>query len=81
MEASPKPTHQAWFGMPPGEAEKHLAEEAEPVLAFKPSSSFKRSPIGILIDVVCGVLALISMRVAGVFQVKSARRAFADNRP
>lgn len=53
--------------MPPGEAEKHLAEEAEPVLAFKPSSSFKRSPIGILIDVVCGVLALISMRVAGVF--------------
>jgi hypothetical protein len=50
-----------------GEVEEHLAEKAEPVLGFKPSSSFKRSPIGILIYVVCGILALISMRVAGVF--------------
>ena len=50
-----------------GEVEEHLAEKAEPVLGFKPSSSFKRSPIGILIYVVCGVLALISMRVAGAF--------------
>ena len=52
--------------MSPGKVEEHLAEKAEPVLGFKPSSSFKRSPIGILIYVVCGVLALISMRVAGV---------------
>ncbi len=50
-----------------GEVEEHLAEQAEPVLGFKPSSSFKRSPIGILIYVVCGTLALISMRIAGVF--------------
>jgi hypothetical protein len=50
-----------------GEVEEQLAEKAEPVLGFKPSSSFKRSPIGILIYVVCGILALISMRIAGVF--------------
>ena len=47
--------------------EEHLAEKEEPVLGFKPQSSFKRRPIGILIYVVCGVLELISMRVAGVF--------------
>lgn len=50
-----------------GEVEEHLAEKAEPVLGIKPSSSLKRSPIGILIYVVCGILALISMRIAGVF--------------
>tara|TARA_Y100000766_G_scaffold164787_1_gene141717 strand:- start:64 stop:228 length:165 start_codon:yes stop_codon:yes gene_type:complete len=50
-----------------GEIEEDLAEKAEPVLGFKPSSKFKRSPIGILIYIVCGIIALISLRSAGVF--------------
>jgi hypothetical protein len=43
------------------------AEKAEPVLGFKPSSKFKRGPIGILIYVVCGIIVFFSLRSAGVF--------------
>jgi hypothetical protein len=50
-----------------GEVEEELAERAEPVLGFKPSSTFKRGPIGILIYVVCGIIAFFSLRSAGVF--------------
>ena len=50
-----------------GEVEESLAEKAEPVLGFEPSSKFKRGPIGILIYVVCGIIALFSLRSAGVF--------------
>jgi hypothetical protein len=50
-----------------GEIEDDLAEKAEPVLGFKPSSKFKRSPIGIIIYIICGIIALISLRSAGVF--------------
>ncbi len=50
-----------------GAMEDNLAEKAEPVLGFKPSSKFKRGPIGILIYVVCGILAFFSLRSAGVF--------------
>ena len=50
-----------------GEVEEDLAEKAEPVLGFKPSSKFKRGPIGILIYVLCGIVAFISIRSAGVF--------------
>ena len=42
-------------------------EKAEPVLGFKPSSKFKRGPIGIIIYVVCGIIAFFSLRSAGVF--------------
>ena len=49
-----------------GEIEERLANKAEPVLGFKPSSKFKRGPIGILIYAVCGIIALISLRSAGV---------------
>jgi hypothetical protein len=52
---------------PLGEIEDELATKAEPVLGFKPSSKFKRGPIGILIYVLCGIVAFISMRSAGVF--------------
>jgi hypothetical protein len=52
---------------PLGEIEEDLANKAESVLGFKPSSKFKRGPIGILIYVVCGIIALISLRSAGVF--------------
>jgi hypothetical protein len=47
--------------------EERLAEKAEPVLGFKPSSKFKSGPIGILIYVVCGIIAFFSLRSAGVF--------------
>tara|TARA_B100000524_G_C23373066_1_gene270216 strand:+ start:82 stop:246 length:165 start_codon:yes stop_codon:yes gene_type:complete len=50
-----------------GEIEDDLANKAEPVLGFKPSSKFKRGPIGILIYVLCGVIAFFSLRSAGVF--------------
>lgn len=50
-----------------GDVEEDLAEKAEPVLGFKPSSKFKRGPIGILIYVLCGIVAFISIRSAGVF--------------
>ena len=50
-----------------GEVEESLSEKAEPVLGFKPSSKFKRGPIGILIYLVCGIMAFFSLRSAGVF--------------
>jgi hypothetical protein len=50
-----------------GEIEDDLAEKAEPVLGLKPSSKFKRGPIGIIIYIICGIIALISLRSAGVF--------------
>ena len=49
-----------------GEIEEDLASKAEPVLGFKPSSKFKRGPIGILIYVSCGIIALITMIRVGV---------------
>ena len=49
-----------------GEIEQDLANKAEPVLGFKPSSKFKRGPIGILIYVICAIIALISLYSAGV---------------
>ena len=50
-----------------GEIEENLAEKVEPVLGFKPSSEFKRGPIGILIYVICAIIAFFSLRSAGVF--------------
>ena len=50
-----------------GEIEDDLAEKAEPVLGLKPSSKFKRGPIGIIIYIICGIIALVSLRSAGVF--------------
>ena len=52
---------------PLGEVEEDLAKKTKSVLGLKPSSTFKRSPIGILIYIVCGIIAFISMRSAGVF--------------
>ena len=56
---------------PLGEIEEELATKAEPVLGFKPSSKFKRGPIGILIYVLCGIVAFIPMRSAGVFWART----------
>jgi hypothetical protein len=52
---------------PIGEIEEKLASKAEPILGFKPSSKFKRGPFGILIYVVCAIIAFVSLRSAGVF--------------
>ena len=52
---------------PIGEIEEDLAKKAEPVLGFKPSSKFRRGPIGIMIYIVCGIIAFFSLRSAGVF--------------
>ena len=52
---------------PIGEIEEELAEKAEPILGFKPSSKFKRGPFGILIYIVCGIITFFSLRSAGVF--------------
>lgn len=49
-----------------GDIEKDLAEKSESVLGFKPSSKFKRGPVGILIYVACGIVAFFSLRSAGV---------------
>ncbi len=50
-----------------GEIEEHLAEKSEAIIGIKPSSKFKRGPIGIFIYVVCGIIAFFSLRSAGVF--------------
>ena len=47
-----------------GEIEEDLANKAEPVLGLKPSSSFKRGPIGLFIYAV--LIAYLSLRSAGV---------------
>jgi hypothetical protein len=49
------------------EVEEELATKAEPILGFKPSSKFKRGPIGIVIYIICGIIAFFSLRSAGVF--------------
>ena len=49
-----------------GEIEEDLANKVEPVLGFKPSSKFKRGSIGILIYILCGIIAFFSLRSAGV---------------
>ena len=56
-----------WITKSIGEIEEDLADKVEPVLGFKPSSKFKRGPIGILIYIVCGIIAFFSLRSAGVF--------------
>ncbi len=50
-----------------GEIEEHLAEKSEAIIGIKPSSKFKTGPIGIFIYVVCGIIAFLSLRSAGVF--------------
>ena len=51
---------------PVGEIEENLANKAEPVLGFKPSSKIKRGPIGILISIICIVIVLRELNSSGV---------------
>ena len=51
---------------PIGEIEENLANKAEPILGFKPSSKIKRGPIGILISIICIVIVLRELDNSGV---------------
>jgi len=51
---------------PIGEIEEDLANKTEPLLGFRPSSKFKRGPVGILIYVICGIIALFTLFRSGV---------------
>ena len=51
---------------PIGELEENLANKAEPILGFKPSSKIKRGPIGILISIICIVIVLRELDSSGV---------------
>jgi len=51
---------------PIGEIEENLANKAEPILGFKPSSKIKRGPIGILISIICIVIVLRELDSSGV---------------
>ena len=51
---------------PIGEIEENLANKAEPILGFKPSSKIKRGPIGILISIICIVVVLRELNSSGV---------------
>ena len=48
------------------EIEENLANKAEPILGFKPSSKIKRGPIGILISIICIVIVLRELNSSGV---------------
>lgn len=51
---------------PIGEIEENLANKAEPILGFRPSSKIKRGPIGILISIICVAIVLIELNRTGV---------------
>ena len=51
---------------PIGEIEENLANKAEPILGFKPSSKIKRGPVGILISIICIVIVLRELNSSGV---------------
>ena len=56
---------------PIGEIEENLANKAEPILGFKPSSKIKRGPIGILISIICIVIVLRELNSSGVIRCQS----------
>ena len=49
-----------------GEIEEKLADKAEPILGFKPSSKIKRGPIGIIISIICIAIVFRELSRAGV---------------
>lgn len=51
---------------PIGEIEEKLADKAEPILGFRPSSKIKRGPIGILISIICIAIVFRELSRAGV---------------
>jgi hypothetical protein len=49
-----------------GQIEEELANKAEPILGFKPSSKIKRGPIGIIISIFCIAIVILGMNRSGV---------------
>ena len=47
-------------------SEEKLADKAEPVLGFRPSSKVKRGWIGIIISIICIVFVIIELIRSGV---------------
>ena len=48
------------------EIEENLANQAESILGFKPSSEIKRGPTGILISIICIAIVYRELSLAGV---------------
>jgi len=46
--------------------EEKLADKAEPILGFRPSSKAKRGRIGIIISIICVVVFTIELIRSGV---------------
>ena len=46
--------------------EEKLADKAEPILGFRPSSKVKRGRIGIIISIICIVIVIIELIRSGV---------------
>ena len=46
--------------------EERLADKAEPVLGFRPSSKVKRGRIGIIISIICIAIVIIELIRSGV---------------
>ena len=46
--------------------EEKLADKAEPILGFRPSSKVKRGQIGIIISIICIVIVIIELIRSGV---------------
>ncbi len=51
---------------PVSEIEENLADKAEPILGFRPSSKIKRGPIGILISIICIAIVYGELSRTGV---------------
>ena len=41
--------------------EKQLADKAEPILGFRPSSKLKRGRIGFIISIICIIIVIIEL--------------------
>ena len=44
-----------------GKIEEKLADKAEPVLGFRPSSKVKKGRIGLIISIICIVIVIIEL--------------------
>ena len=51
------------------EIEEKLADKAEPILGFRPSSKIKRGRIGIIISIICLVYVIIELIKSGVIDI------------
>ena len=49
--------------------EEKLADKAEPILGFRPSSKVKRGRIGIIISIICLVYVFIELIKSGVIDI------------